>query len=134
MRSARSNATGREQSDYAASRVQKKRRALPKGRGSEGVYCAAQGAMRPEGAVRLCSKPGTIKEPSAAQRQRKRRRLLRSARSNATGGSRATMQQAGYNRRAERCPKAEEARRLLRSARSNATGREQSDYTASRVQ
>ena len=52
--------------------------------------------------MRLCSKPGTIKEASAAQRQRKRRRLLRSARSNATGGSSATMQQAGYKRRAER--------------------------------
>ncbi len=134
MRSARSNATGREQSDYAASRVQKKRRALPKGRGSEGVYCAAQGAMRPEGAERLCSKPGTIEEPSAAQRQRKRGVYCAAQGAMRPVGSRATMQQAGYNRRGERCPKAEEARRLLRSARSNATGREQSDYAASRVQ
>ncbi len=87
----------REQCDYAASRVQKKSRALPKGRGSEGVYCAAQGAMRPV-------------------------------------GSSATMQQAGYDKRGERCPKAEEAKAFIAQRKEQCDRREQCDYAASRVQ
>ena len=102
MRSARSNATGREQSDYAASRVQKKRRALPKGRGSEAFIAQRKERCDRKGAVRLCSKPGTIREPSAAQRQRKRGVYCVAQGAMRPEGSRATMQQAGYNKRGER--------------------------------
>ncbi|WP_133051148.1 hypothetical protein, partial [Ruminiclostridium hungatei] len=86
--------------------------------------------MGPEGAGRLCGKPGTIEEASAAIGQKKRRRLLRSARSNGTGGSRATMRQAGYNRRGERCHRAEEAKAFIAQRKEQWDRREQSDYAA----